>query len=67
MKDELSLVSTVLYDYLSRKFQPRDDPVDIDDKEDLSNNDQLVSTIENAILQERTHLAAALARNRYPQ
>ncbi|CAF1409652.1 unnamed protein product [Adineta ricciae] len=64
LKDELSLVSTVLYDYLSRKFQPRDDPVDIDDNEDLSNNDQLVSTIENAILQERTHLAAALARNR---
>ncbi|CAF1048343.1 unnamed protein product [Rotaria sp. Silwood1] len=64
LKDELSLVSTVLYDYLSRKFQPRDEPVDIDDKEDLSNNDQLVSTIENAILQERTRLAAALARNR---
>ncbi|CAF1229551.1 unnamed protein product [Rotaria sordida] len=64
LKDELSLVSVILYDYLSRKFQPRDDPIDPDDKEDLSNNDQLVSTIENAILQERTRLAAALARNR---
>ncbi|UJR27109.1 hypothetical protein I4U23_008408 [Adineta vaga] len=64
LKDETSLVSTILYDYLSRKFQPRDVPVDVDDKEDLSNNDQLVTTIEYAILQERTHLAAALARNR---
>ncbi|CAF5136781.1 unnamed protein product, partial [Rotaria socialis] len=27
LKDELSLVSTILYDYLSRKFQPRDEPV----------------------------------------
>ncbi len=49
---------------MSRKFQSRDNPID-DDKEDLSNNDQLVSTIEHAILQERTRLAAALARNRY--
>lgn len=60
----MSLVSTILYDYLSRKFQPRDDPVDVDDKEDLSNNDQLVTTIEQAILHEKTRLAAALARNR---
>ncbi|CAF4494503.1 unnamed protein product [Rotaria socialis] len=64
LKDELSLVSTILYDYLSRKFQPRDEPVDPDDKEDASNNDPLVTTIENAILQERKRLAAALARNR---
>ncbi|CAF0914061.1 unnamed protein product [Adineta steineri] len=64
IKDELSLVSTILYDYLSRKFQPRDDPIDVDDKEDLTNNDELVSHIETAILQERTRLAAALARNR---
>ncbi len=61
----MSLVSTVLYDYLSRKFQSRDVPIDVDDKEDISNNDQLVTTIEHAILQERTRLAAALARNRY--
>ncbi|CAF5184940.1 unnamed protein product, partial [Rotaria magnacalcarata] len=64
LKDELSLVSTILYDYLSRKFQPRDELVDPDDKEDLSNSDPLVTTIENAILQERKRLAAALARNR---
>ncbi len=61
----MSLVSTVLYDYLSRKFQTRDAPIDADDKDDLSNNDKLVTTIEQAILQERTRLAAALARNRY--
>ena len=36
----------------------------MDDKEDLSNNDAFISHIENAILQERTRLAAALARNR---
>ena len=64
MKDEISLVSTVLYDYLSRKFQPRDVPIDVDDKEDLSNNDQLVTTIEQAIIHEKTRLAAELARNR---
>ncbi|CAF1084711.1 unnamed protein product [Didymodactylos carnosus] len=60
LKDEYSLVCTILYDYLSRKFQIRDDPAD----ENEPNNNALITQIENSILQEKTRLAAALARNR---
>jgi len=64
LKDEVSLVSVVLYDYLSRKFQPRDNPTDLDDQSESDTNDPLVTSIENSILQDRIRLAAALSRNR---
>ncbi|CAF1217904.1 unnamed protein product [Didymodactylos carnosus] len=60
LRDEYSLVCTVLYDYLSRKFQVRDNPPDVNEP----NNDVLITQTENSILQLKTHLAAALARNR---
>jgi hypothetical protein len=53
------LACTILFDYMMRKFQLRELT-----EEELLDNDKLVSLIESYIYQEKTHLAAALAKNR---
>lgn len=58
-KDEQGLVCTILFDYMMRKFQLRELS-----EHDLMNPDKLVNLIESWIYQEKTHLAAALAKNR---
>jgi hypothetical protein len=58
-KDEQSLVCTILFDYMMRKFQLRELT-----EQDLMNPDKLVGLIESWIYQEKTSLAAALAKNR---
>ncbi len=59
-KDEESLVSTILYDYMMRKFQLRDKLLE----EPFDNSDSLVTKIETKLFQEKTNLAAELAKNR---
>jgi hypothetical protein len=59
-KDEKSLVCTVLFDYMMRKFQLRDRLIE----EPLDNQDKLITEIETTIHNEKTDLAAELAKNR---
>lgn len=59
-KDDQSLVCTVLFDYMTRKFQLRDRLID----EPFDNEDQLVTQIETSIYNKKTDLAAELAKNR---
>jgi 16S rRNA C967 or C1407 C5-methylase (RsmB/RsmF family) len=59
-KDEQSLVCTVLFDYMTRKFQLRDKLID----EPIDNQDELTTRIEITIHNEKTDLAAELAKNR---
>ena len=53
-------MSTILYDYMIRKFQLRDRLLD----EPYDNHDYLVTQIETKIFHEKTNLAAELAKNR---
>lgn len=59
-KDEPSLVCTILFDYMMRKFQLRDKLIE----EPFDNSDALVTQIEKTISREKTDLAAELAKNR---
>lgn len=61
-KDDQSLACTILFDYMMRKFQQREITED-----ELTQRDALVALLEQHIYQEKTHLAAALARNRIKQ
>ncbi len=58
-KDETSLVCTILFDYMMRKFEERED-----EQDEEQQKDELVELVENCILQEKTRLAASLAKNR---
>ena len=49
-KDDQSLVCTVLFDYMTRKFQLRDRLID----EPFDNEDQLVTQIETSIYNKKT-------------
>jgi hypothetical protein len=60
LKDEQSLVCTILFDYMTRKFQLRDRLSD----EPFDNHDQLITQIETTIYSNKTDLAAELAKNR---
>ena len=60
LKDEQSLVCTVLFDYMMRKFQLRDRLTD----EPYDNYDWLVTQIENSLYSQKTDFAAEIARNR---
>ena len=57
LRDSEALVMVVLWDYQSRKFQPR---VPHQDEELLDS----IKVIERAILEQKTKLAASLARRR---
>ena len=59
-KDDESLVSTILFDYMMRKFQLRERLVD----EPFDNQNELVTQIETKIHLNKTNLAAKLAKNR---
>lgn len=71
-KDEQSLVCTILFDYMKRKFQlregvhtPTSSTSDENNNTSSSNPDELIITqIEHAIFKEKTDLAAELAKNR---
>lgn len=59
-KDEQSLVCTVLFDYMTRKFQLRDKL----NEEPFDNFDHLITEIETSIFHSKTDLAAELAKSR---
>lgn len=54
------MVSTILFDYMMRKFQLRDKL----STEPLDNQNELVTQIETKIHFNKTNLAAELAKNR---
>jgi hypothetical protein len=59
-KDEQSLVCTILFDYMMRKFQLRDGL----SEPPLDNSDSLITQIEHTIYNCKTDLAAELAKDR---
>ncbi len=60
LRDEESLVSTILFDYMMRKFQLREQLLEAP----LDNEQKLITLIETKIHVNKTNFAAELAKNR---